>query len=118
MTATLSDREIVIQHIVVTTLPKVLARDANRIQEFGLFTAYVRHIEKLQLLIESEQREVRALLRSRNIKILELHTKDGIRCRYAVRGYEESIEMLSSIIKTACDRHLQKVMGLSSSDSI
>jgi hypothetical protein len=118
MTTTGSDRDIVIQHIVVTTLSKILSRDANRIQELGLLTAYVRHIEKLQLLIESEQREVRVLLGSRNIKILDLNTKDGIRCRYTARGYGESIDMLSSVIKTACDRHLQKVMGLTPSDSI
>lgn len=113
MTASASERESVIRYIVVSTLPKILERDSRRMQEIGLFTAYVRQIEKIQLVIEDEQRECRALLRSSNIKILELQTKGGISCRFTVRGYEEVINMPPSVIKAACDHHLQQIMGLS-----
>lgn len=107
------ERELVIRYIVVTTLPKILERDSLRMQEIGLFNAYVRHNEKLLLIIEAEQREVRGLLRSSNIKILELETKGGISCQFTVRGYVEVINMPPSVIKAACDQHLQIVMGLS-----
>jgi hypothetical protein len=118
MTTFGSDRDIVIRHIIIMTLPKILARDAIQIQDLGLFTAYTEYIEKLQLVLESEQMVIRNLLRSRNIKIVDLISKDGIQCVYAVRGYEKVINMLSSTIKSACDSHLKKLMGLSDADSI
>lgn len=73
------DQEIVIQHIVITTLPFIMERDSKKFLELGFFSAYALNNKKLQIIIESKQREVRAMLRDRKISILDLQTKDGIK---------------------------------------
>ncbi|RCW40533.1 hypothetical protein [Paenibacillus prosopidis] len=61
-------------------------------------SAYVLYLEVIQVKLEEEQKHIRALLRQRQIKILELVTKNGILCRYASKGYEHRIDMLPSVI--------------------
>ncbi|OME78667.1 hypothetical protein BK120_23295 [Paenibacillus sp. FSL A5-0031] len=62
--------------------------------------------------IEEEQRITRQQMQNHKIKILELVTKEGIHCRYTSNGYEQQIDVLPSIIKIACDIHLQDLIGL------
>jgi nitrate reductase NapAB chaperone NapD len=114
----LSDREIVIQHIVVTTLPFILERDSKKFQELGFLSAYGLNNKKLLIVIESTQREVRALLRQRKISIIDLQTKDGIKCTYKTLGYEDRVDMLPSVIKSACDAFLQRIKGILPDENI
>ncbi|WP_169088643.1 hypothetical protein [Paenibacillus sp. PL91] len=110
------DRELVIRYMVGSTLPLVLNRDIEKIKSVSSMNAIVRYLESIQVEINEELIKIRAQLRLNQIKIIELVSREGIQCRYVSNGYEQRIDMLPSIIKIACDRHLQELMGLSSEE--
>ncbi|MGO4695502.1 hypothetical protein AB4Z50_14615 [Paenibacillus sp. 2TAB26] len=107
-----NEREIVIRHIVGSLLPIVLKRDIEQITKVCSMNAISLYLETIIIKIEEEQRITRQQMQNRKIKILELITKEGIHCRYTSNGYEQQIDMLPTIIKIACDHHLQDLMGL------
>lgn len=112
MRSTNNDREIVIRYIVGSLLPIVLKRDIDQITRVCSMKAISLYLETIIIKIEEEQRITRQQMVKQKIKIIELVTKERIHCRYTSNGYEQQIDMLPSIIKIACDHHLQDLMGL------
>ncbi|KKO52769.1 hypothetical protein [Paenibacillus sp. DMB20] len=117
---TSEERSLIKSYLLLLFIHKVFERDCRIIQESGVFKTPQLYVE----LVGNGAKRAAVLLKeikqefgSRMIKVFEIRRdRDGVKARYACRGYIGSMEILWPSFREEMMIRMRAYLGLTNSD--